>query len=220
MYTCALRHPLLIADFPFFFKFLHCASKTVKFYFLLCVNKDPIFFTSYLPHYFFALLSDNFFFFLLWVWQFLFSLCGSSCVYFILCLWVLLVSECFTLTLDCVCVCVCVTPCALYILGVYPAHPVCMVRLQPNGGGQSKMPGSFLLPPPPPVARPVPLPMPDSKIISTPTDGGLTSPASPCKSPPYSHSPPQTPITAPVSRQTSHRGQSDPILGTSRLVSS
>ncbi|XP_068178310.1 nuclear factor 1 X-type-like isoform X2 [Antennarius striatus] len=55
---------------------------------------------------------------------------------------------------------------------------------QPNGGGQSKMPGSFLLPPPPPVARPVPLPMPDSKIISTPTDSGLSSPASPCKSPP------------------------------------
>ncbi|XP_015247408.1 PREDICTED: nuclear factor 1 X-type-like isoform X1 [Cyprinodon variegatus] len=50
---------------------------------------------------------------------------------------------------------------------------------QPNGGGQSKMPGSFLLPPPPPVARPVPLPMPDSKTISTPTDGGLGSPASP-----------------------------------------
>uniref|UniRef100_A0A8C5EJV3 Nuclear factor 1 n=1 Tax=Gouania willdenowi TaxID=441366 RepID=A0A8C5EJV3_GOUWI len=50
---------------------------------------------------------------------------------------------------------------------------------QPNGGGQSKMPGSFLLPPPPPVARPVPLPMPDSKPISTPNDGGLSSPASP-----------------------------------------
>ncbi|XP_038148390.1 nuclear factor 1 X-type-like isoform X2 [Cyprinodon tularosa] len=50
---------------------------------------------------------------------------------------------------------------------------------QPNGGGQSKMPGSFLLPPPPPVARPVPLPMPDSKTFSTPTDGGLGSPASP-----------------------------------------
>lgn len=72
--------------------------------------------------------------------------------------------------------------CALGVLGVSPAHPVCMVHLQPNGGGQSKMPGSFLLPPPPPVARPVPLPMPDSKIISTPTDGGLSSPASPCKS--------------------------------------
>ncbi|XP_057200959.1 nuclear factor I/Xb isoform X1 [Triplophysa rosa] len=50
---------------------------------------------------------------------------------------------------------------------------------QPNGGGQSKMPGSFLLPPPPPVARPVPLPMPDSKPSSTPPDGGLTSPTSP-----------------------------------------
>ncbi|XP_061556280.1 nuclear factor I/Xb isoform X5 [Phycodurus eques] len=50
---------------------------------------------------------------------------------------------------------------------------------QPNGSGQSKMPGSFLLPPPPPVARPVPLPMPDSKSNSTPPDGGLSSPASP-----------------------------------------
>lgn len=55
--------------------------------------------------------------------------------------------------------------------------------LQPNGSGQSKMPGSFLLPPPPPVARPVPLPMPDSKPNSTPPDGGLSSPASPCKLP-------------------------------------
>uniref|UniRef100_A0A673NGI7 Nuclear factor 1 n=1 Tax=Sinocyclocheilus rhinocerous TaxID=307959 RepID=A0A673NGI7_9TELE len=52
---------------------------------------------------------------------------------------------------------------------------------QPNGSGQSKMPGSFLLPPPPPVARPVPLSMPDSKPSSTPPDGGLTSPTSPCK---------------------------------------
>lgn len=93
-------------------------------------------------------------------------------------------------------VCVCLNPCALCILGVCYAHPVCMVRLQPNGGGQSKMPGSFLLPPPPPVARPVPLPMPDSKIISTPTDGGLSSPASPCKSPPTPtplHKPPLLP---------------------------
>ncbi|KAM6972759.1 nuclear factor I/Xa isoform 4-T4 [Aplochiton taeniatus] len=57
---------------------------------------------------------------------------------------------------------------------------------QPNGGGQSKMPGSFLLPPPPPVARPVPLPMPDSKPISTPPDGGLSSPASPSYSTPGS----------------------------------
>lgn len=55
--------------------------------------------------------------------------------------------------------------------------------LQPNGSGQSKMPGSFLLPPPPPVARPVPLPMPDSKPNSMPPDGGLSSPASPCKWP-------------------------------------
>uniref|UniRef100_UPI0037E7C05D nuclear factor 1 X-type-like isoform X5 n=1 Tax=Semicossyphus pulcher TaxID=241346 RepID=UPI0037E7C05D len=59
---------------------------------------------------------------------------------------------------------------------------------QPNGGGQSKMPGSFLLPPPPPVARPVPLPMPDSKII-TPTDSGLSSPASPSYSTPGSTAP-------------------------------
>lgn len=56
--------------------------------------------------------------------------------------------------------------------------------LQPNGSGQSKMPGSFLLPPPPPVARPVPLPMSDSKPNSTPPDGGLSSPTSLCKWPP------------------------------------
>ncbi|XP_051570119.1 nuclear factor 1 X-type-like isoform X5 [Myxocyprinus asiaticus] len=55
---------------------------------------------------------------------------------------------------------------------------------QPNGSGQSKMPGSFLLPPPPPVARPVPLSMPDSKTSSTPLDGGLTSPTSPSYSSP------------------------------------
>ncbi len=61
-----------------------------------------------------------------------------------------------------------------------PYSSPCLCRLQPNGSGQSKMPGSFLLPPPPPVARPVPLPMPDSK--SSP-DGGLTSPTSPCKWP-------------------------------------
>ncbi|XP_035382081.1 nuclear factor I/Xb isoform X11 [Electrophorus electricus] len=60
---------------------------------------------------------------------------------------------------------------------------------QPNGSGQSKMPGSFLLPPPPPVARPVPLPMPDSKPSSTPLDGGLTSPASPSYSTPGSTAP-------------------------------
>ncbi|XP_072319260.1 nuclear factor I/Xa isoform X3 [Eucyclogobius newberryi] len=60
---------------------------------------------------------------------------------------------------------------------------------QPNGGGQSKMPGSFLLPPPPPVARPVPLPMPDSKSLSTHTDGGLSSPASPSYSTPGSTAP-------------------------------
>lgn len=62
-----------------------------------------------------------------------------------------------------------------------PYSSPCLCRLQPNGSGQSKMPGSFLLPPPPPVARPVPLPMPDSKSSSTPPDGGLTSPTSPCK---------------------------------------
>ncbi|XP_062387999.1 nuclear factor I/Xb isoform X12 [Sardina pilchardus] len=60
---------------------------------------------------------------------------------------------------------------------------------QPNGSGQSKMPGSFLLPPPPPVARPVPLPMPDSKPSSTPPDGGLTSPTSPSYSTPGSAAP-------------------------------
>ncbi|RXM35764.1 Nuclear factor 1 X-type [Acipenser ruthenus] len=48
----------------------------------------------------------------------------------------------------------------------------------PNGSGQGKMPGSFLLPPPPPVARPVPLPMSDTKPSSTPPDGGLASPTS------------------------------------------
>ncbi|XP_051987214.1 nuclear factor I/Xb isoform X8 [Xyrauchen texanus] len=57
---------------------------------------------------------------------------------------------------------------------------------QPNGSSQSKMPGSFLLPPPPPVARPVPLSMPDSKTSSTPLDGGLTSPTSPSYSSPGS----------------------------------
>ena len=121
-----------------------------------------------------------------------------SYLYMRLCVWFML--------------CVCLAPCALYILGVCHAHPVCMVRLQPNGGGQSKMPGSFLLPPPPPVARPVPLPMPDSKII-TPTDGGLSSPASPCKSPPLLllHKPPLLP-------QTSHRGQSEPMLDSSRRL--
>uniref|UniRef100_A0A8C2F8V8 Nuclear factor 1 n=1 Tax=Cyprinus carpio TaxID=7962 RepID=A0A8C2F8V8_CYPCA len=60
---------------------------------------------------------------------------------------------------------------------------------QPNGSGQSKMPGSFLLPPPPPVARPVPIPMPDSKPSSTPPDGGLTSPTSPSYSTPGSTAP-------------------------------
>ncbi|TSK18008.1 Nuclear factor 1 X-type [Bagarius yarrelli] len=49
----------------------------------------------------------------------------------------------------------------------------------PNGSGQSKMAGSFLFPPP--VARPVPLPMPDPKLSHTHPDGGLGSPTSPCK---------------------------------------
>uniref|UniRef100_A0A8C4TNE8 Nuclear factor 1 n=1 Tax=Erpetoichthys calabaricus TaxID=27687 RepID=A0A8C4TNE8_ERPCA len=57
---------------------------------------------------------------------------------------------------------------------------------QPNGNGQGKVPGSFLLPPPPPVARPVPLPMPDSKPSCTPPDGGLCSPTSPSYSAPAS----------------------------------
>uniref|UniRef100_A0A3Q1IXL6 Nuclear factor 1 n=1 Tax=Anabas testudineus TaxID=64144 RepID=A0A3Q1IXL6_ANATE len=60
---------------------------------------------------------------------------------------------------------------------------------QPNGSGQSKMSGSFLLPPPPPVARPVPLPMPDSKPNSMPPDGGLSSPASPSYSTPGTTAP-------------------------------
>ncbi|PWA15548.1 hypothetical protein CCH79_00014669, partial [Gambusia affinis] len=69
-------------------------------------------------------------------------------------------------------------------------HPSPPYRgLEPNGSGQSKMPGSFLLPPPPPVARPVPLPMPDSKPNSTPPDGGLSSPASPSYSTPGATAP-------------------------------
>ncbi|XP_034058912.1 nuclear factor I/Xa [Gymnodraco acuticeps] len=77
--------------------------------------------------------------------------------------------------------------------GQDPPKGVCAVRLcrriravirTANGSGQSKMPGSFLLPPPPPVARPVPLPMSDSKPNSTPPDGGLSSPASPSYSTP------------------------------------
>lgn len=114
---------------------------------------------------------------------------------------------------------VCLASYILYILGVCPAHPVCMVHLQPNGGGQSKMPGSFLLPPPPPVARPVPLPMPDSKTISTPTDGGLSSPASPCKSLP-TPTPPHRPLLIPhIPHRLFFRNQSEPILGPHRFVS-
>lgn len=77
--------------------------------------------------------------------------------------------------------CVLLIPCCR-VVACSPCWP-CLCCLQPNGSGQSKMPGSFLLPPPPPVARPVPLPMPDSKPNSTPPDGGLSSPASPCKWP-------------------------------------
>lgn len=73
--------------------------------------------------------------------------------------------------------------------------------LQPNGSGQSKMPGSFLLPPPPPVARPVPLPMPDSKPNSTPPDGGLSSPTSPCKWPP------QRPFWKPNQRKSNKKSE-------------
>ncbi|XP_057187200.1 nuclear factor 1 X-type-like isoform X7 [Triplophysa rosa] len=52
---------------------------------------------------------------------------------------------------------------------------------QPNGSGQNKLPGSFLLPPPP-VARPVPmpLPLPEHKPCHTHPDSGVGSPASPC----------------------------------------
>uniref|UniRef100_A0A8C1GNW5 Nuclear factor 1 n=1 Tax=Cyprinus carpio TaxID=7962 RepID=A0A8C1GNW5_CYPCA len=51
---------------------------------------------------------------------------------------------------------------------------------QPNGSGQSKLPGSFLLPPPP-VARPVPmpLPLPEHKPSHTHPESGVGSPASP-----------------------------------------
>ena len=76
--------------------------------------------------------------------------------------------------------------------------------LQPNGSGQSKMPGSFLLPPPPPVARPVPLPMSDSKPNSTPPDGGLSSPTSPCK---WS---PQRPLSKPNLQQQQKKNQKKP----------
>ena len=191
----------LITDFPFFLKFLHCTLITFLvdnsiFIFPLCVDSVHHFSTSNLPHYFWP---DCLIFLFVPFWKCV-SLVNSLvpvCVWLHwgLLMWRLLkpvyiwvsypyMGLCVWLYVVCVCVCVCLAPCTLYILGVCPAHPVCMVRLQPNGGGQSKMPGSFLLPPPPPVARPVPLPMPDSKIISTPTDGGLTSPASPCKSPP------------------------------------
>ncbi|XP_055520124.1 nuclear factor I/Xb isoform X3 [Leucoraja erinacea] len=50
---------------------------------------------------------------------------------------------------------------------------------QPNGGSQGKVAGSFLLPPPPPMARPVPLPMSDPKSSSASPEGGATSPTSP-----------------------------------------
>ncbi|XP_069460294.1 nuclear factor 1 X-type isoform X3 [Ambystoma mexicanum] len=60
----------------------------------------------------------------------------------------------------------------------------CEEHMTPNGSGQGKVTGSFLLPPPPPVARPVPLPMPDTKS-STP-EGGSTAPTSPSFSAPGS----------------------------------
>lgn len=133
---------------------------------------------------------------------FLSSMCSQFCVW-VYCVETLGIFLCMSvLPLS---ACVCLAPCALSVFGVSSAHPVCIIRLQPNGGGQSKMPGSFLLPPPPPVARPVPLPMPDSKIISTPTDGGLSSPASPCKSPPTPTPLHKPIITGPVSPQTCHR---------------
>ncbi|XP_073716798.1 nuclear factor I/Xa isoform X8 [Misgurnus anguillicaudatus] len=51
---------------------------------------------------------------------------------------------------------------------------------QPNGSGQNKLPGSFLLPPPP-VARPVPMPLslPELKPGHTHPESGIGSPASP-----------------------------------------
>ncbi|XP_041443207.1 nuclear factor 1 X-type isoform X1 [Xenopus laevis] len=58
---------------------------------------------------------------------------------------------------------------------------------QPSSGAQGKMSGSFLLPPPAPVARPVPLPLPDTKPITSNNsvlEGGLSSPASPSFSAP------------------------------------
>lgn len=75
------------------------------------------------------------------------------------------------------------------------------VYLQPNGSGQNKLPGSFLLPPPP-VARPVPmpLPLPEHKPCHTHPDSGVGSPASPCKcplkapDPPEPSKPPHTPL--------------------------
>ncbi|XP_076129546.1 nuclear factor 1 X-type-like isoform X2 [Alosa pseudoharengus] len=55
---------------------------------------------------------------------------------------------------------------------------------QSNSSGQSKPLGSYLLPPPPPsLARPVPLPLPDSKVGSSATHQGDASvPLTPCKS--------------------------------------
>ncbi|XP_063305624.1 nuclear factor 1 X-type isoform X4 [Pelobates fuscus] len=58
---------------------------------------------------------------------------------------------------------------------------------QPSSGAQGKMSGSFLLPPPAPVARPVPLPLPDTKPVtsnSSVPEGGLSAPASPSFSAP------------------------------------
>ncbi|XP_048378011.1 nuclear factor I/Xb isoform X3 [Stegostoma tigrinum] len=60
--------------------------------------------------------------------------------------------------------------------------------LNPNGSSQGKVAGSFLLPPPPPMARPVPLAMPDTKSTSASPEGGATSPTSPSYSTPSSSS--------------------------------
>ncbi|KAG5277906.1 hypothetical protein AALO_G00092700 [Alosa alosa] len=62
---------------------------------------------------------------------------------------------------------------------------------QSNSSGQSKPPGSYLLPPPPPsLARPVPLPLPDSKVGSSATHQGDASvPLTPSYSPSGSSAP-------------------------------
>lgn len=93
--------------------------------------------------------------------------------------------------------CVCAHAC----VPLSPPHHlyVCVcVYLQPNGSGQSKLPGSFLLPPPP-VARPVPmpLPLPEHKPSHTHPESGVGSPASPCKCP-LKHQTHQSPRKRPI----------------------